>query len=136
MNLMLGGKYVKAENGSERIEWVLDSADFTKAFFDTIIRPKEKEGVDFWWLDWQQWLTSKHTPDLGQTFWCNHVFFNEMDKNRTDRRPMIYHRWGGLGSHRYQIGFSGDTHINYPTLAFEPYFTATSSNVGYGYWGS
>ncbi len=135
MNRMLGGKYVKAENGSERIEWVLDSADFTKAFFDTIIRTKEKEGVDFWWLDWQQWLTSKHTPDLGQTFWCNHVFFNEMDKNRTDRRPMIYHRWGGLGSHRYQIGFSGDTHINYPTLAFEPYFTATSSNVGYGYWG-
>ncbi|MDE6332024.1 MAG: DUF4968 domain-containing protein, partial [Muribaculaceae bacterium] len=135
MNRLLGGKYVKAENGSEHIEWVLDSADFTKAFFDTVIRPKEKEGVDFWWLDWQQWLTSRYTPDLGQTFWCNHVFFNEMDKNRTDRRPMIYHRWGGLGSHRYQIGFSGDTHINFPTLAFEPYFTATASNVGYGYWG-
>ena len=58
MNLMLGGKYVKAENGSERIEWVLDSADFTKAFFDTIIRPKEKEGVDFWWR------SEEHTSEL------------------------------------------------------------------------
>lgn len=48
---------------------------------------------------------------------------------------MIFHRWGGLGSHRYQIGFSGDTFINYASLAFQPYFTATASNVCYGYWG-
>ncbi len=68
-------------------------------------------------------------------FWCNHVFFNDMKKNRPDRRPMIFHRWGGLGSHRYQIGFSGDTFINYASLAFQPYFTATASNVCYGYWG-
>ena len=47
---------------------------------------------------------------------------------------MIFHRWGGLGNHRYQIGFSGDAHSNFPTLAFQPYFTATASNVGYGYW--
>ncbi len=48
---------------------------------------------------------------------------------------MIFHRWGGLGSHRYQIGFSGDAFINFPTLAFEPYFTSTASNVGYAFWG-
>lgn len=135
MNRTLGGKYDIKDGKYTAIEWMLDSVDFTKSFFDTVIRGHEKEGVDFWWIDWQQWLTSKHTPDLGQTFWCNHVFFNEMDHNRPDRRPMIYHRWGGLGSHRYQIGFSGDTYINFPTLDFEPYFTATASNVGYGYWG-
>lgn len=135
MNKTLAGRYNTTVDGVERIQWVLDSVDFTKAFFDNIIRTREKDGVDFWWIDWQQWLTSKHTPDLGQTFWCNHVFFNDMAKNRPDRRPVIYHRWGGLGSHRYQIGFSGDAFINYPTLAFEPYFTATASNVGYGYWG-
>lgn len=48
---------------------------------------------------------------------------------------MIYHRWGGLGSHRYQLGFSGDTYDTWDVLAFLPYFTATASNVGYGYWG-
>ena len=58
-----------------------------------------------------------------------------MKKNRPERRPVIFHRWGGLGSHRYQIGFSGDALINFPTLAFQPYFTATASNVGYAYWG-
>ncbi|WP_306805268.1 TIM-barrel domain-containing protein, partial [Escherichia coli] len=69
-----------------------------------------------------------------ETFWCNYVFFNEAAK-RDNHRPVIFHRWGGLGSHRYQIGFSGDANISYEALAFEPYFTATASNVGYGYWG-
>lgn len=131
INLSLNGKYGDSNN----IPWSLDYTDFTDSFFKTIIRDHEKEGVDFWWLDWQQHLTSAYTPGLGETFWCNHVFFNDMAKNRPDRRPVIFHRWGGLGSHRYQIGFSGDALINFPTLAFQPYFTATASNVGYGYWG-
>lgn len=127
----LGGKY--DENGN--IAWNLDFPDFTKSFFSNIIRDHEAEGVDFWWLDWQQHLTSPYTSGLGQTFWCNHVFYNDMKHNRPNRRPVIFHRWGGLGSHRYQIGFSGDALINFPTLAFQPYFTATASNVGYTYWG-
>lgn len=127
----LGGKYER----NDTIAWNLDFPDFTNSFFKHIIRDHEKEGVDFWWLDWQQHLTSDSTAGLGETFWCNHVFFNDMIKNRPDRRPVIFHRWGGLGSHRYQIGFSGDAMINFPTLAFQPYFTATASNVGYAFWG-
>lgn len=131
MKQELDGKY--DNNGT--IAWSLDFPDFTKSFFNNIIRDHESEGVDFWWLDWQQHLTSPYTPGLGETFWCNHVFFNDMEKNRPDHRPVIFHRWGGLGSHRYQLGFSGDAMINFPTLAFQPYFTATASNVGYAYWG-
>lgn len=127
----LGGKYKNGRN----IAYAIDYPDFTKAFFNDIIRDHEAEGVDFWWLDWQQHLTSRFNPALGETFWNNHVFFNDMAHNRPDRRPLIFHRWGGLGSHRYQIGFSGDAFINYPTLAFQPYFTSTASNVGYAYWG-
>ena len=127
----LNGKY----DSNGKIAWYLDYPDFTKSFFDNVIRDHESEGVDFWWLDWQQHLTSPYTSGLGQTFWCNHVFYNDMAKNRKGRRPVIFHRWGGLGSHRYQIGFSGDARINFPTLAFEPYFTSTASNVGYAYWG-
>lgn len=131
LNDILKGKYGDSDN----IPWILDNADFAKAFGETVLRDHEGEGVDFWWLDWQQHLTSKFSDGLGETFWCNHVFFNDMIKNRPDVRPVIFHRWGGLGSHRYQIGFSGDALINFPTLAFQPYFTATASNVGYGYWG-
>ena len=117
------------------IPWKMEDRNFYKAFASNFLRPMEKTGVDFWWLDWQQHLTSPYTDGLSETFWCNHTFFNDMKANRTDRRPMIFHRWGGLGSHRYQIGFSGDTFINYDALAFQPYFTATAANVCYGYWG-
>jgi hypothetical protein len=39
-----------------------------------------------------------------------------------------------LGNHRYPIGFSGDTIVAWESLAFQPYFTATAANVGYGWW--
>ena len=119
----------------DRVPWMLEDSTFYRSMFRHIIREREREGVDFWWIDWQQNLTSFYTDGLGETFWCNHVFFNDMRLNRTDRRPFIFHRWGGLGSHRYPIGFSGDTYSTFCSLAFQPYFTATASNVCFGYWG-
>lgn len=116
------------------IKWNIENAKFYKNFFKDILRPHEEIGVDFWWLDWQQWLIAPEMADLGNTFWLNHVFYNDMKVNRPDRRPWIFHRWGGLGNHRYQIGFSGDTWANFPTLAFQVYFNSTASNVAYGYW--
>ena len=119
----------------------MDQQAWADAYFNSVLHPLERQGVDFWWIDWQQWKTSRYVPGLSNTFWLNHTFFQ--DKVRQSRslgaeqapRPMIYHRWGGLGSHRYQLGFSGDTYIQWSVLRFLPYFTATASNVGYGYWG-
>ena len=48
--------------------------------------------------------------------------------------PLTFSRYAGVGSHRYPIGFSGDTVITWASLDFQPYFTATASNVGYGWW--
>ncbi len=112
----------------------IDDEKWADSYFKTVLGPMEKQGVDFWWLDWQQWLESKYTKGLSNTFWLNHVFNHHM-KERSDERPMIYHRWGGLGSHRYQVGFSGDIYIAWESLGFLPWFTSTASNVGYGYWG-
>ncbi|HHU58406.1 MAG TPA: DUF5110 domain-containing protein [Bacteroidales bacterium] len=120
-------------SASETTPWNIENKDFYKAFFKNILRPHENMGVDFWWLDWQQWLLAPNEPKLGNTFWLNHVFFNDMKFQGNDR-PLIFHRWGGLGNHRYQIGFSGDAYSTFPTLAYLPYFTSTASNVGYGYW--
>ena len=118
----------------------LDQQAWADAYFNSVIRPMEKLGVDFWWLDWQQWRQSKYVSGLSNTFWCNYAFWNDkVRQTRSDGqdapRPLIYHRWGGLGSHRYQLGFSGDTYDEWSVLKFLPYFTATASNVCYGYWG-
>lgn len=120
---------------ADNVPWQLENPTFYRSFFKHIIREREKEGVDFWWIDWQQDLLNPNITGLSQTFWLNHVFYNDMRQQRPDRRPVIFHRWGGLGSHRYPIGFSGDTFATFGTLAFEPYFTATASNVCFGYWG-
>ena len=118
----------------------LDQQEWADAYFNSVIHPLEKQGVEFWWLDWQQWRESKYVKGLSNTFWCNYCFWNDQVRRKTAQstwpdRPLIYHRWGGLGSHRYQLGFSGDTYSEWSVLQFLPYFTSTASNVGYGYWG-
>lgn len=115
--------------------WVpfrLEDPDFARAYLGRLIRPLESQGVDFWWLDWQQGSETE-VPGLNPTMWLNHVFFTEMGR-AGERRPLILHRFGGLGSHRYQVGFSGDAASTWKVLAMEPEFTATAANVLYGYW--
>ena len=113
----------------------LDERRWADAYFKTVLEPMERDGVDFWWLDWQQWQESKFTPGLSNTFWINHTFFRHAEMRNPGIRPFTYHRWGGLGSHRYPLAFSGDSFASWETLAYLPYFTATASNVNYGYWG-
>ena len=115
------------------IPWVGSDKQFMTAFFKNVLRPMEKNGVDFWWLDWQQDPFDKKIPTLSNTWWINYLFFSDKALHGTNR-PLLYHRWGGLGNHRYQIGFSGDTHMTWNSLDYQPYFNATASNVLYGYW--
>ena len=100
-------------------------------YLNLVLHPLEKQGVDFWWLDWQQQSTTD-LPGVNPTWWLNYVHFT--DQQREGKRPLLFHRWGGLGNHRYQIGFSGDTISVWDSLAFQPWFTATAANVGYAFW--
>ncbi|MDP4273437.1 MAG: glycoside hydrolase family 31 protein [Bacteroidota bacterium] len=109
------------------------SKKFMTNLFDVVLHPMEKKGISFWWLDWQQWLNDKKIPELSNTWWLNYTFFTDQERN-SDTRPLLYHRWGGLGNHRYQIGFSGDVVVSWASLNFQPYFTNCASNVLYGYW--
>jgi alpha-glucosidase (family GH31 glycosyl hydrolase) len=105
---------------------------FAEAYLDLVLRPLENDGVDFWWLDWQQWSTTT-IPGMSPTMWLNYVHYTDMER-QGKVRPLIFHRWGGLGNHRYPIGFSGDSVCVWKSLDFQPYFTATAANVGCAYW--
>lgn len=120
---------------TERIPFASTERHFVEAYFKYLHHPLERMGVDFWWMDWQQGTTTA-IPGLDPLPWLNYLHWTDMERNR-DRaplRPMLFSRWGGLGNHRYQIGFSGDTYCDWPSLAFQPYFTATAANVGFTYW--
>ncbi|HWB64561.1 MAG TPA: TIM-barrel domain-containing protein [Chitinophagales bacterium] len=117
--------------GHPTIPFDITNKKFAENYFNILLHPYEKDGVDFWWLDWQQW---GHTNIKGvnPTFYLNYVHFSDMQ--REGKRPLIFHRYGGLGNQRYQIGFSGDCIIDWRSLTYQPQFTATASNVGFGYW--
>ncbi len=122
--------------GTNAVPFRAEEEKWTDCYFKDVIGPLEEDGIDFWWLDWQQWKMSKTMPSLSNTFWLNYIFaMHSAERDGGAKRPFIYHRWGGLGSHRYQVGFSGDSKVAWDMLAAIPFFTATASNVGYGYWG-
>lgn len=118
---------------TKHIDHVSSDKAYVKAWLGNILHPMEKDGIDFWWLDWQQTPFDSRIDSLSNTWWLNYVFFTDMARGG-EKRPLLYHRWGGLGNHRYQIGFSGDATISWNSLDFQPYFNSTASNVLYGYW--
>lgn len=117
----------------EQIPYEGSNKKFMTGLLNVVLKPMEKDGVAFWWLDWQQFYNDKKLSHLSNTWWINYAFFTHMERTR-DTRPMLYHRWGGLGNHRYQIGFSGDSYIDWKSLKYQPYFNSTASNVLYGFW--
>lgn len=95
-------------------------------------RAGDEGGVDFWWMDWQQGTKSK-IEGLDPLWFINHLHYYDLGRDGR-KRPFVFSRWGGLGNHRYPIGFSGDTLVRWSALAFQPRFTATAANVAYGWW--
>ncbi len=108
---------------------------FINAYFDILHLPYEKDGVDFWWIDWQQPDIPWHGEKEGKydPLWAlNHYhYYSNAEGHKT---PLLLSRYAGIGSHRYPLGFSGDTSMTWETLAYLPYFTATATNVGYTWW--
>lgn len=113
------------------IDFDVSNEKFMEAYFACIHHPQEEAGVDFWWIDWQQGNVSK-LEGLDPLWMLNHYHF--LDNGRDGKRPMTFSRYAGPGSHRYPIGFSGDTIISWKSLDFQPFFTSSASNIGYGMW--
>lgn len=115
----------------ESIDCDVTDPDFLDAAFRYLYHPNEEQGVDFWWIDWQQGVESR-VPGLDPLWMLNHYHY--LDSERGGKRGLTFSRYAGIGSHRYPIGFSGDTIITWESLDFQPYFTANASNAGYGWW--
>lgn len=108
----------------------LTSERSINAYFDILHKPYERDGVEFWWIDWQQGSTC-NIPGLDPLWALNH--YHTLD-NAAAHRPLILSRYCGIGSHRYPLGFTGDTHMTWKSLDYIPYFTAVATNAGYTWW--
>ncbi|MDE6723944.1 MAG: DUF5110 domain-containing protein, partial [Eubacterium sp.] len=115
----------------EKVNFQCGNDDFWNAYFDVLHKPYEKDGVDFWWIDWQQGKKSD-VKGLDPLNALNHYHYYDNAENGDI--PMVLSRYAGIGSHRYPLGFSGDTAINWKVLDFQPYFTANAANAAYTWW--
>ncbi|MFT4217236.1 MAG: glycoside hydrolase family 31 protein [Micropruina sp.] len=118
-------------NTEQPVDFDIADQKFLVNYFEQVHHPIEDQGVDFWWLDWQQG-THSSVVGLDPLWLLNH--FHYLDSARRGHRPITFSRYAGPGSHRYPVGFSGDTINSWDSLEFQPRFTATASNIGFGWW--
>ena len=115
----------------QRVPFDLTNDNFINNYFKILHKPYEHDGVDFWWIDWQQG-TDSTMEGLDPLWALNHYHYldNDLEKDA----GLILSRYCNQGAHRYPLGFSGDTEMSFDTLDYLPYFTATASNIGYCWW--
>ena len=97
---------VKDPAKKQPIPFDIANPHFMEGYFEILHHPYEKDGIDFWWMDWQQGKKSK-LSGLDPLWMLNHLHYYDLGRDG-HKRPFVFSRWGGLGNHRYPIGFSGD----------------------------
>jgi len=139
-------KFFTKERKEWRCNW-LNKKD-VKLFCEKLLLEKLKQGIDFWWVDgWgadglpviEEFLEKNKNKDkmalgtsayirLNPQLWLNHFYYKTTEKF-SKKRAIILSRFGGIGSHRYPVCFTGDTYSNWKTLKYEVYYTHTAGNL-------
>ena len=76
-------------DNEEQVEFDCTSEKFMEVYFNDVHHPLEEQGVDFWWIDWQQGNTSK-LKGLDPLWILNHFHF--LDNARDGKRPLTFSR--------------------------------------------
>lgn len=103
--------------------------EHAEVFMDLLHKPLYEQGVDFWWIDG----AAATAPGLNGQMWTNKVYYDK-SQEYSHKRALIFSRYGGPGSHRYPLSFSGDTYSDWGVLRYEIAFTAAAGNVLIPYW--
>ena len=116
------------------IEFDIANRTWSDIYFREVIAPLQAVGVNLDWQDFQQQPVTK-VPLLNPTITINHAWYTNRHRYGSAApaaiardRPFIMGRFGGLGAHRYPIGFVGDTYVKWDVFRYETYFMPTSSN--------
>jgi alpha-glucosidase (family GH31 glycosyl hydrolase) len=104
--------------------------------------PFERDGADFWWLDWCCDGSRASAPGVTPDTVINRAYA-ERQRARGERWP-AFSRIGGsfqagfagavgtgaLAEHRYTLQFTGDTCGTWPLIAFAAEYTASAAAIG------
>jgi len=122
--------------GGATIEADFSNKTYVRCLEDTVMKPLYDIGI-YAWIDWQQSSSGVHLNNgkFNPTILTDWQRCTSPKRQGSQERGAVLARFGGLGTHRYQAGFSGDVAgLTWSNLAFQPYFSARASNVAYGSW--
>ena len=94
-------------------------------YFQNIVAPLTRLGVDFYWLE--------YTNDLNSLKALTNYHFNYYKANQ-NQRGMVMSKSNGKALHRYPIHYSGETTVSWDTLKILPFYNSQASNVGVSWW--
>ncbi|MBC7327757.1 DUF5110 domain-containing protein [bacterium] len=116
--------------GKDSVSYNLANKRDALAFGDILLGSVLRQGVDFLWIDG----AGASAPGIDHFAWTNKVYY-ETEERIKGNRALIFGRQGlvGSGTHRYPVGFSGDTYSQWEVLRYEIPFTVKGGNVGI-YW--
>jgi hypothetical protein len=142
-------------NKSYSIACAMNNRTYTAALFSEVLgsfapaSTNPNSLVDYWWTDWGGCQSGTPAlPDLAHDelgkcvgsnnlWWGNYVYHSDPGRfggvgATPAKRGLVLSRYGGLGTHRYPVGFSGDAQQAYVTLQFQIEMTPKASNVLFG----
>jgi hypothetical protein len=106
--------------------------------------PFERQGVDFWWLDWCCDESRAHAAGLTEDTWINSLYARRQ-RARGSRWPAFSRigssYWayfgqqepGAFAEHRQTIHFTGDAAATWDVLDFESRMSVAEGNLGLPY---
>jgi hypothetical protein len=106
--------------------------------------PFERDGIDFWWLDWCCDESRARSSGLTEDTWINSLYARR-SRARGSRWPAFSRigssYWayfgeqepGAFAEHRQSIHFTGDTAATWQMLDFQSRFTVAEGNIGLPY---
>ncbi len=124
------GSHGKGSGNSYKCD--LSDPTFASAYFDWMMgsagaSAAPNDGIDYWWTDWG----GCGTPGGGIStlWWGNYLYHQDAARTADGKRGLVLSRHGGLGTHRYGVGFSGDSPQHWDTLQVQVEMTPQASNV-------
>lgn len=86
---------------------------YANSLEDIVLQPVEKQGMDFWWIDWQQGGDrGVFIRNVNPTIWLNHIRSTDHLRRGEDVRGWVLGRFGGLGNHRYVSERPNRSHVH------------------------
>ena len=116
------------KSGADRMVMLdLAERDQARALQNLCLHPLLKQGVDFWWVDGPAAQANGADGQLLTT----RTFYEASET--PGRRALAQARYGGLGSHRYGVFFTGDTYSQWEVLRSQCEFNIRAGQMGMAY---